>query len=142
MEKVFTTSSSTQTKKFAEKFAGRVKNHEKAFAIGLQGDLGSGKTTFVQGFAKGFGVKEKVLSPTFVIMKKYGTLYHIDCYRLENSKELRELGWDKIMSDPQNIILIEWPERVQNVLPKDMVMIGFETINKNTRKICITTPPI
>ena len=138
MEKVFTTSSSTQTKKFAEKFAGRVKNHEKAFVIGLQGDLGSGKTTFVQGFAKGFGVKEKVLSPTFVIMKKYGTFYHIDCYRLENSKELLELGWDKIMSDPQNIILIEWPERVKDILPAEVIMVRFKTISQNKREIHVT----
>ena len=138
MEKVFTTSSSTQTKKFAEKFAGRVKNHEKALVIGLQGDLGSGKTTFVQGFAKGFGVKEKVLSPTFVIMKKYGTLYHIDCYRLENSKELLELGWDKIMSDPQNIILIEWPERVKDILPAEVIMVRFKTISQNKREIHVT----
>ena len=138
MERVFTTSSSTQTKKFAEKFASRVKNHEKSLVIGLQGDLGSGKTTFVQGFAKGFGVKEKVLSPTFVIMKKYGTLYHIDCYRLENSKELLELGWDKIMSDPQNIILIEWPERVKDILPAEVIMVRFKTISQNKREIHVT----
>ena len=138
MEKVFTTSSSTQTKKFAEKFASRVKNHEKSLVIGLQGDLGSGKTTFVQGFAKGFGVKEKVLSPTFVIMKKYGTFYHIDCYRLENSKELLELGWDKIMSDPQNIILIEWPERVKDILPAEVIMVRFKTISQNKREIHVT----
>ena len=138
MEKVFTTSSSTQTKKFAEKFAGWVKNHKKTLVIGLQGDLGSGKTTFVQGFAKGVGVKEKVLSPTFVIMKKYGTLHHIDCYRLENSKELLELGWDKIMSDPQNIVLIEWPERVKDILPSEVIIVRFKTISQNKREIHVT----
>ena len=138
MERVFTTSSSTQTKKLAEEFAGQVKNHEKALVIGLQGDLGSGKTTFVQGFAKGLGMKEKVLSPTFVIMKKYGTLYHIDCYRLENSKELLELGWDKIMSDPQSIVLLEWPERVKDILPPEVIMVRFKTIDQNKREIHIT----
>lgn len=87
MVKVFTTSSSTQTKRLAQKLAGQVREHKKPRVIGLQGDLGSGKTTFVQGFAQGSGVKEKVLSPTFVIMKKYGTLYHIDKIMLYGNGE-------------------------------------------------------
>ena len=138
MEKVFTTLSSTQTQRFAEKFAGQIKEQKKALIIGLQGDLGSGKTTFVQGFAKGLGVKEKVLSPTFVIMKKYGNFYHIDCYRLENSKELLELGWDKIMSNSQNIILIEWPERVKDILPTETIMMHFKAVGQNKREIRVT----
>lgn len=138
MEKVFTTSSPAQTQKFAEKFAGEIKEQKKSFVIGLQGDLGSGKTTFAQGFAKGLGIKEKVLSPTFVIMKKYGVLHHVDCYRLENSKELLKLGWDKIMSDLQSIVLIEWPERIKDILPAETIMVRFKTIDQNKREIHVT----
>ena len=138
MEKVFTTLSCAQTQKFAEKFAGQIKKQKKSFVIGLQGDLGSGKTTFVQGFAKGLGVKQKVLSPTFVIMKRYGVLHHIDCYRLENSKELLDLGWDKIMSGPQSIVLLEWPERVKDILPPEIIMVRFKTIGQNKREIHVT----
>jgi tRNA threonylcarbamoyladenosine biosynthesis protein TsaE len=116
-----------------------------AQVVALKGELGAGKTTFVQGVAKGLGVKERVLSPTFVIIKfyklpafakasagkqnsKFFALHHIDCYRIKNERDLLVLGWDKIVSDPKNIILIEWPERVRKILPKDTISISFKTI--------------
>jgi len=88
----FVSSSTRETKKFAENLAKEVRQAEsrkKAMVFGLQGDLGSGKTTFVQGFARGLGIKEKILSPTFVILKSYGSFFHIDCYRIESSRELQ-----------------------------------------------------
>ena len=88
------TSSSVQTKKLGEKFAREIlknKPKKKAFVIGLEGKLGAGKTCFLQGFAKGLRVKEKILSPTFVILKKFRikdkNFYHIDCYRIQKPKE-------------------------------------------------------
>jgi len=106
-----------------------------AQVVALKGELGSGKTTFVQGVAKGLGVRERVLSPTFVILKfyklqtkNYKLLYHIDCYRIKNKRDLLALGWDKIVSDPKNLVLIEWPERIQKILPKDTISISFKTI--------------
>ena len=111
-----------------------------ALVIGLEGELGAGKTSFVQGFAKGLGVKEKVLSPTFVILKKYALssfqyFYHIDCYRLQNPKELLVLGWKEIIANPQHIVVIEWADRVKKILPKDRISISFKTTKDHERSI-------
>jgi len=102
----------------------RVKN-KSACIIGLYGELGTGKTTFSQFVAKNLGVKRKVNSPTFVIMKRYSlkhknfkNLFHLDAYRLKNHKELLILGWEEIISKPENLILIEWPENVIKAIPK------------------------
>ncbi len=126
-----------------------------AFVLGLEGDLGGGKTTFLQGFARGLGIKEKVLSPTFVLMKKFqippyqskhGTgqanpelqsFYHIDCYRIQESKEILDLGFKKMISDPLGIVAIEWADRIKKVLPKDAIWIKFRFIGKNKREILI-----
>lgn len=107
---------------------------KKAAVIALTGELGSGKTTFVQGFAKGLGVKEKILSPTFVILKefyvssfRFHAFYHIDCYRIKDEQDLVSFGWDKTVSDPRNLVFIEWPERIQKILPKETISISLET---------------
>lgn len=104
-----------------------------ATVIALQGDLGSGKTHFAQNFGKVLGVEENMPSPTFVIMKNYNInswgfkkLIHIDAYRLEKEEELINLGWNEMVKDPENIILIEWPERVPNLIPKDAKRIVFK----------------
>ncbi len=98
---------------------------DRATVVGLYGDLGSGKTTFTQYLAKEFGVEDTVTSPTFVIEKiyeltgqKFTHLIHIDAYRLEKSEELTNLGWQSLISDQHNLILIEWPERVEDIMPK------------------------
>ncbi len=146
--KIFLSSSGEETQHLAGKFARDMletpdRKPKGAFVVGLKGDLGSGKTTFAQGFARSLGIQEKVLSPTFVIIKSYPlrrsearpakrggkiqNLYHIDCYRIKDEKDILKLGWDNIVSDPKNIILIEWPERIQKILPKDAMSISFET---------------
>lgn len=119
----------------------------QAMVAALQGELGAGKTTFVQGAAKGLGIKEKILSPTFVIMKLYKILdtkykiqrlYHIDCYRIKDEQDLLVLGWKEIVSDPKNLVFVEWPERVRKILPKKTISISFKTIktsNAPARKI-------
>lgn len=113
-----------------------------ALILGLYGDLGAGKTAFVKESAWLLGVKEIVVSPTFVILKrykikdlKYKNLIHIDAYRLESEKDLEQLGWNEIIKNPENIIFIEWPERVGDVLPKDAVKIYFEFVDEETRGI-------
>ena len=108
--------------------------NKKAIVIGLEGDLGSGKTTFVQGIAKGLGIKGKITSPTFVIMREYDFLYHIDCYRIQ-SEDLLELDFKEIIKQPGNIIVIEWAERVKKILPKDTIWMKFEYLGKDKRKI-------
>ncbi|MDP1538502.1 MAG: tRNA (adenosine(37)-N6)-threonylcarbamoyltransferase complex ATPase subunit type 1 TsaE [bacterium] len=150
MKKIFLTKSSTQTKKLGESFAKNILKRslaKRAVVFGLIGDLGGGKTTFLQGFAKGLGVKEKILSPTFVIMKKFkinhltikpfSHFYHIDCYRIEKAKEILGLGFKKIIFNPQNIIAVEWADRIRKVMPKDITTLKFGFIDKNVRKIVV-----
>ena len=119
--------------------------------MGLYGNLGGGKTTFLQGFSKGLGVKEKILSPTFVILKhfkitkkttnyklqtiNFTDFYHIDCYRLKDSKDILELDFKKIIAAPKNIVAVEWPEKIEEALPADMVKLNFEFIDENRREI-------
>ena len=141
------TINSSETKKLGKLFSQDILKYsskKQAVIIGLEGNLGSGKTCFLQGFASGLGIKEKITSPTFVIMKKYklndkkisfSYFYHIDCYRIKKPKELLCLGFKKIISEPQNIIAIEWADQIKNILPKKNINIKFIFIDKNKRKI-------
>ncbi len=104
----------------------------KATVITLEGDLGAGKTYFAQHFGQVLGVREPMTSPTFVIMNMYDIdwrglkkLIHIDAYRLEREEELLNLGWEALVANPENIILIEWPERVANLIPEDAKRLSF-----------------
>ena len=147
MKNLYISSSSAQTKKIGEVVARRILKKgpkTKAVVLGLEGDLGAGKTTFLQGFAKGLGVKEKILSPTFVILKKFHIpnskfqyFYHIDCYRIEKAKDLLDLGFKEIISDPRNIVAIEWPNKIKKILPKDIAILQFDFVDLHTRKILI-----
>lgn len=122
-----------------------------AVVIGLEGELGSGKTRFVQGFARGLGIRQRLTSPTFVILrrhaipaspaggrdKQYANLYHIDCYRLNKSKDLLDLDFKEITNNSQNITIIEWAEKVKKILPRDAIWIRFRIISDKERKIKI-----
>jgi len=117
---------------------------KQAIILGLTGELGSGKTTFLKGFAKGLGIKEKILSPTFIIMRKFSishsffqNFYHFDCYRIKKPKELLILDFKKIISNPKNIVCLEWVEKIKKILPKNNLIIKFDFINSKTRKITI-----
>jgi tRNA threonylcarbamoyladenosine biosynthesis protein TsaE len=143
---MFKTTSSKQTKKLAgllakEILRARLKQ-KNALVLALSGDLGAGKTTFVQGFLRGLGIKKKITSPTFVIVKSYKVksykVYHIDCYRIKKPKELSALDFRDILHSPFNIVLIEWPERIKKILPKDAIWLEFKHGEKeNIRKIII-----
>lgn len=138
-----TIESSEKMEQYAREFTKTIKSGKNsAYIVGLYGELGSGKTTFVKGVAKAFDIKNTVTSPTFVIEKIYKLenknfdhLIHIDAYRLKNGAELEHLGWNKIAQDPKNIIFIEWPENIADILPKDMEQLNFMFINENTREI-------
>ena len=150
-KKNYLTFSPRQTLSLAEKLArdilrgeGKENRRQKAFLVGLEGNLGGGKTTFLKGFAKGLGIKERILSPTFIILKKFKVkslkfevFYHIDCYRIEKPEEILTLGFKKIISDPKNIVCIEWADKIKKILPKETLWIKFEIKNKNQRKISI-----
>ena len=132
-----------QTQKLGEIFAKEISKlsiNKTAIILALQGNLGGGKTTFLQGFAKGLKIKNKILSPTFVIMKKFkiknnSNFYHFDCYRFSKPEDILELGFKEIVSNPNNIVAIEWSEKVKNVLPKKVIKINFKFIDKNKREI-------
>ncbi len=128
-------------------------NSDGAVVVGLYGDLGSGKTTFTQSICKNLGVSENVTSPTFVLEKIYPIrtnsrkrptsngageftrLIHIDAYRLEKSEELLHLGFKEIISDPKNLILIEWPERVSDIMPEHIKINLKPLENEDSREI-------
>ncbi|MCX6722450.1 MAG: tRNA (adenosine(37)-N6)-threonylcarbamoyltransferase complex ATPase subunit type 1 TsaE [Candidatus Staskawiczbacteria bacterium] len=145
MDKKYITKSYKQTQKLGLDFAKEIlklPTKNGAVILGLQGNLGGGKTTFLQGFAKGLGIKEKILSPTFVILKhfkikniKFKNFYHLDCYRLKDEKDILELDFKNIISNPENIVAIEWPEKIKKVLPKNIVYIDFKFIDGNKREI-------
>ena len=150
MRKKIITKSFKETQNLGKELASLINPSSEAVVLLLHGNLGSGKTTFLQGFAKGLGIKEKILSPTFVIQKrfllknkKFHNFYHIDCYRLKNEKPARaggdilELGFKDIIKNPENIIAIEWPEKIKKVLPKNCIKINFKFINENERAIDI-----
>ncbi len=129
------TENAKETQKVGEILAQEIKKGQKALIIGLEGELGSGKTTFIQGLAKGLKIKERITSPTFVIIKKIGWFYHIDCYRVK-SKDLLDLGFREIISQP-NLVVIEWAEKIKKILPKNTFWIKFEYLDKNKRKMII-----
>jgi tRNA threonylcarbamoyladenosine biosynthesis protein TsaE len=109
----------------------------------LKGDLGAGKTTFVQGILRALGVTGHVTSPTFVLMKKYPlpadvawhTLVHVDAYRLEGEKEINALRFEEIVRDPNNLIFFEWPERIWATFPSNAQIIQLKFIDEKTREI-------
>ena len=120
----------------AGKTAGASAPTASAVVIGLSGDLGSGKTTFTQQFGALLGIEETIASPTFVLEKIYKItpdfvgvfehLIHIDAYRIESEQEMKQLGWEEIISNPKNILMVEWPERIAGLMPAGHIQVKFE----------------
>lgn len=129
------TKSKAQTQKFAKKMAEQILKKgpgKQAQILALHGDLGAGKTTFTQGFIKALGVKHHVTSPTFMLVRRYelkeknfANVFHFDLYRIHQTKEALSLDLRKIVKNPENIVLIEWPERLGKLLPKNAVKVNF-----------------
>ncbi len=92
--------------------------------LALTGDLGAGKTTFVQGLALGLGIAEPIQSPTFVLLNVYEQLFHFDLYRLKGEKDFMNLGFDEYFYK-DGICAIEWPDRIASLLPKETIRISF-----------------
>lgn len=122
------------------------KNLKKGAIICLYGQLGSGKTTFVQGIAKGLGIQKRLISPTFIILRTYDinptsgsriiNFYHVDLYRTEGEDDVRGIGLDEILKNKEDIVAIEWAEKLGDLLPKKRIDIYFEEHNGG-RKIKI-----
>jgi tRNA threonylcarbamoyladenosine biosynthesis protein TsaE len=148
MQKVVITKNSKETQKLGEDLAKKLKGGE---IICLSGDLGSGKTTFTQGLLKGLKLKGPFTSPTFLIMKKYApclkaksynlkAIYHVDAYRV-NAKDVLDLGWEEIIADNPpaggNIVIIEWAEKIRDIIPEGAKWIRFEFISEKEREIIL-----
>ena len=129
-----------QTKKLASKFAKTLVGGDK---ILLNGDLGAGKTTFTRFLAQALGVKDEVTSPTFTIMKEYQgkkyRLLHFDMYRLDGGQEANEFGFEDyiLKTDFNSIIVIEWSERVKDMLTGEYIVINIERIDEDKRMFTI-----
>jgi tRNA threonylcarbamoyladenosine biosynthesis protein TsaE len=142
MQKKFITKNAKQTQELGKLLSAEIKEGK---ILALQGELGAGKTNFAQGLLAGLGAKGPYTSPTFVIMKYYKikaknrnlkilNVYHVDAYRI-NSKDVLNLGWEEIMADKKNVIIIEWADRIKKVIPSRALWIKFEWIAESERKI-------
>jgi len=133
----YLTKSSNETKNIAAEIALRYKDH--GGVILLTGELGSGKTTFTQGFAKALGIDQKIISPTFVLIRQHEistekTLFHIDLYRMNENTDSKEIGLAEMAQNPNNIILIEWPERLTK-LPENCLTVEIKIVSPMEREI-------
>lgn len=140
--------SSTDTQKIAAGLARRIltamTGKARATIVALRGELGAGKTTFAQGFARALGVAENPRSPTFLLAKQYripGTAYslwHLDCYRLHDHRDLVTLDLHTVFRDRTNIVVVEWPERVGDGLPAGHIEVHMTHQGPEKRGITIT----
>jgi len=143
----FHSSSLIHTKKVAQSLVKEILNsaQKKIVVVGLVGDLGSGKTTFVKSFARALGMRLPVTSPTFLIQKKYkikkngfSSLIHMDVYRIKKISELHAIRFGGELSNNKNIIIIEWADTIKKILPKKMIWVFFtHGKKKNERYITI-----
>jgi len=137
METQFISSKKEETLAYGEKLGSIL---EKPEVILFTGDLGAGKTTFIQGLAKGLGITRKINSPTFNILKIYKgrlPLYHIDAYRLEGLRQ--DLGFEEYLEDTDGIAAVEWPEYISYLLPGERIEISISINEENQRIFDIKT---
>lgn len=134
----YITNSEIETQKIGEKIAKKLK---AGCVLALIGDLGSGKTAFTKGVARGLGIKDIITSPTFVLIKEYQTsnftLVHADCYRIDRKSDAESTGLLEYLNRDDAIVVIEWAERVESILPKNTIKIKFEHLGENKRKIVV-----
>jgi len=135
------TKSARETQKLGERLSASLKPGN---ILALYGELGSGKTTFIQGLARGLGVKRRIISPTFVFIRQYSInhklakiLYHVDLYRINKTSEAQGLGLEEIFTDELAIVVIEWADRIKEILPKKRIDIYLDYLEENKRKVNI-----
>jgi tRNA threonylcarbamoyladenosine biosynthesis protein TsaE len=130
-------------KELVPKILSKMRGSEAATTIALRGDLGAGKTTFTQGLAKALGITQQPKSPTFLLAKEYlipdttFSLWHLDCYRLSGREDLIPLDLHSLFRDPNNLIVVEWPERIGDGLPRDHIEIHMTHAGGDARGITI-----
>ena len=141
---VYITKSSEETKKLGKKIVEKLNGRN---FLAFYGNLGSGKTTFIQGLSEGLGIKRRIISPTFIIVRHYdlagekygfGYFYHIDLYRTATRNDLLTIGLDEIINDKNNLIALEWAEKMEGLLPKQRIELRFEYLGQEKRKITVS----
>ena len=137
----YNTKSAEETKAVGERFSTHLNRGD---IVAFSGELGAGKTTFIQGIAKGLGIKGRIISPTFIILRKYDTLekydfYHVDLYRLEGNlkNETENLGLTEIFEKKKDIVVIEWAEKIKDLLPGNTIWVDIQSTDENQRVITI-----
>ncbi len=150
MTQIFTTHSVEETREVGKRFAQTLK---PGMLICFEGNLGAGKTTFIQGLLEELGAEKPFVSPTFILMKQYDLpirqtglyspttagikwVYHADAYRL-GAKEFREIGFEEWIADSDGVTLLEWPERIADLLPEKYVTVKIESVSETERRIVI-----
>lgn len=109
--------------------------------IVLFGELGSGKTTFVQGLAKALKITKRITSPTFIIMRQYqtpiipGDFYHLDLYRISSSQDIATIDLESLFAENSHLFAIEWPESILSLLPPSTIYLHFAHLGGNIRSI-------
>lgn len=116
------------------------KSLKKGDIVFLSGQLGNGKTTFVQGMAKGLGIEKRIISPTFILMRSYrletGSFFHVDLYRVSYPLDEKSIGLDEVMSG-DSIVALEWPERLRK-LPGKRIDVQINYLDDSKREILIS----
>lgn len=139
--KTFITKNPSETKELGQAFASQIRGGE---VICFYGNLGSGKTTFISGVINYYLPGKRVLSPTFIIVRHYQTainkikdIIHVDLYRINDMSQERDLGFRESFNKPDSLVLIEWAERLKNLLPKKRIDMRFSIENEKIRKIVL-----
>lgn len=135
----FVSKDAKDTKELARRLSSKIKPND---VLALYGDLGAGKTTFVRYLTEALKIPSRVQSPTFVIVRKYvgrkgiiKTVNHVDLYRLTDIDEVKDIGLDDLINEPDSVTAIEWPELIETELPKNTIKIKFQVVDENERKI-------
>ncbi len=141
-EKTFVTSSDTETQGLAKEI---IDSLTAGTTIALVGPMAAGKTTFSQGIGESLGIP-RIVSPTYLIMREYPVkdhpflkrLFHLDLYRLSSAEEIKAFDIEEIWNQPENLVLIEWPEIIESLLPKNHIGINLKPTGPTQREIKIT----
>lgn len=138
-EKSFISHSEEETEKFAFELAGSLKPGDMVL---LRGDLGAGKTVFSRGFARGVGCEDTLSSPTYTIVQEYNLpgkirLYHLDLYRIADANSALNFGVDEFLDDPRAYKLVEWPERIETLLPDTAVTVRLRHLGESERELTV-----
>jgi tRNA threonylcarbamoyladenosine biosynthesis protein TsaE len=144
VQSIITTHSVAETEAVAAELSRTLRGGE---CVALHGDLGAGKTQFVRGLVRGLGGNPRaVSSPTFVLLNVYDTppirlaVYHLDAYRVGGADDFESIGFGELLGEG-GVVVVEWPERIQSLLPADAIQVRIEATGASTRRIEITPPP-